>query len=734
MFLSVLVLGEPMFGTMSLRAKLFSGFGVIVVLLLIVIGIYQFTMSSSVTGFRGLMSSEVAMELHALEVEAAMLQCRRNEKDFLLRKDMKYLGQLNGNLDTVVSNADAIIPLAQAVGADELAGEARKIKSAANDYKNAFAALVEAWNRRGLDHESGLQGAFRKVVKDAEKAFSKHQVQDLYLDLLLMRRWEKDFHRVGTDKYLKRMEGTMATFQAALDSRKSKADELIQVEAGFNQYRKAFTRFSRSGSEVDYADVRAAAHAMEDPLKKLFVPDVKGLLLMVRRGEKDYLLRGSESYVKKTHASVAKLLDAFKKSDASLEYVEAAEKVGQAYIRSFDALVAEDARIKETISSMRASVHAIEPLVERIAKDAKALAIAKADTTEALATNMGNVALIVGFVALLLGVGMAILIMRSVLNQLGTDPRDLVAITQQIADGRIGVTFKGAFSDNSVYGAMQTMVKHLSRTIGHVADSVNHVAASSEELAASSQEVANGASQQASNVADVSGYVKSMGESIEVNARNAGETETISGKASRDAQNGREAVDATVSAMRDIAEKISIIEEIARQTNLLALNAAIEAARAGEQGKGFAVVAAEVRKLAERSGNAAAEISELSSSSVEVAEKAGRMLGEMVPDIQKTSELVQEISAGSSEQSTNMSYINDGVLGLDRIVQSNASVSEELAGTAEELSAQAQSMQEAVSYFDLSGCERYVMKEDGTPAALPAGEEDVREDDDFQRF
>jgi methyl-accepting chemotaxis protein len=195
--------------------------------------------------------------------------------------------------------------------------------------------------------------------------------------------------------------------------------------------------------------------------------------------------------------------------------------------------------------------------------------------------------------------------------------------------------------------------------------------------------------------------MEEMGANINQNADNARQTEKIALKAAQDGQEGGRAVEQTVTAMKDIAGRISIIEEIARQTDLLALNAAIEAARAGEHGRGFAVVASEVRKLAERSQTAAGEISKLATSSVDVAVRAGELLARLVPDIQNTAQLVQEISAASNEQNTGSQQINAALQQLDTVIQQNAQASEEMAATAEELAGQSELMLQSVAYFKI---------------------------------
>ena len=254
--------------------------------------------------------------------------------------------------------------------------------------------------------------------------------------------------------------------------------------------------------------------------------------------------------------------------------------------------------------------------------------------------------------------------------------------------------------------ALNQMVEKLSNIVGEVMTASDNVASGSQELSATAQQMSQGATEQAASAEEVSSSMEEMASSIRQNTDNAMQTEKISIKSSVDAKEGGKAVTETVAAMKEIATKISIIEEIARQTNLLALNAAIEAARAGEHGKGFAVVASEVRKLAERSQSAAGEISGLSTRSVAIAEQAGEMLTRMVPDIQRTAELVQEITASSKEQDTGAEQINKAIQQLDQVIQQNASASEEMASTSEELSSQAEQLQHSISFFDIGNSGR----------------------------
>jgi methyl-accepting chemotaxis protein len=307
---------------------------------------------------------------------------------------------------------------------------------------------------------------------------------------------------------------------------------------------------------------------------------------------------------------------------------------------------------------------------------------------------------IIGVFALFLGIGLAFVIIRGILKQLGDDPSVIENIAQKLSDGDLTMDLKTSRKvETGVFAAMKKMVENLREIVTDVKAAAENVSSGSQEMSSTSQQMSQGATEQAASAEEASSSMEEMAANIKQNADNSQQTEKIALQASTDAKEGGSAVAEAVTAMKEIAGKISIIEEIARQTNLLALNAAIEAARAGEHGKGFAVVAAEVRKLAERSQNAAAEISDLSASSVDVAERAGEVLTKLVPDIQKTSELVQEISAASDEQNTGATQINKAIQQLDQVIQQNSGASEEMSSTAEELSSQAEQLQSAINFF-----------------------------------
>jgi methyl-accepting chemotaxis protein len=285
--------------------------------------------------------------------------------------------------------------------------------------------------------------------------------------------------------------------------------------------------------------------------------------------------------------------------------------------------------------------------------------------------------------------------------------KNIAAIMGRLSQGDLAVTVEPRDPADRLLHGLRGMIGKVSAVIREVQDGSVNVASGSEQLSASSSSLSQGSTEQASAIEESSSAMEEMAASISQTADNAKQTEAIAVKAARDAQSSGEAVTQTMTAMKAITSKISIIEEIARQTDLLALNAAVEAARAGEHGRGFAVVASEVRKLAERSQSAAAEITGLAATSTDIADKAGQLLQKLVPDIQKTAELVQEINAASQEQSQGAGQVNQALQQLDQVIQQNAAAAEEIASTSEELSAQASQLQQTSAFFQVQRDDEY---------------------------
>jgi methyl-accepting chemotaxis protein len=405
-------------------------------------------------------------------------------------------------------------------------------------------------------------------------------------------------------------------------------------------------------------------------------------------------------------------MDAFRKGNRSAEEKAALKKFEDVYKQYKDARPrwfqlygegkleeAAEWRAKTTTPYGAGTVAGLGELISLQQKMSEAHE--KQAMMDAAAPRNGLIGLAVTSIIIVILVSLWITI--SLARQLGGEPGYAAEIMNKVAAGDLTVEVQVKESDkSSMLYALRNMAAKLAQVVSEVRASANALSSASDEVSATAQSMSQASSEQAASVEETSASVEQMTASISQNSENAKVTDGMAVQAAKQATDGGQAVEQTVGAMKDIAKRINIIDDIAYQTNLLALNAAIEAARAGEHGKGFAVVAGEVRKLAERSQVAAQEIGEMAGNSVAVAEKAGKLLTEMVPAIQKTSGLVQEIAAASEEQSSSVGQVNNSMSQLNQLTQRNASSSEELAATAEVMSGHAENLQQMVAFFNVA--------------------------------
>ena len=450
--------------------------------------------------------------------------------------------------------------------------------------------------------------------------------------------------------------------------------------------------------------------------------EAKIATLELRRYEKDTLLNMDnrplmQSYQDKWKAQLAQLrsvvsdLNTRVASDSSKQLVSAMDTEIAAYERGADAVVAgiNDGTIKTPqqgnakVAEVKEEIHRLEAAATDLSEKHRKIMADKEETITAFARQTALVMFLVVLVTFIVATLVTFAVSRGITRPVNTMADHLGEMAQGSGDLTKRIEIISHDEVGQMANSFNSFVTKLEEIISEVRTSSDGIASAAAQVATSAASLSQGTSEQAASVEETTSSLEQISASINQNADNSRQMEQMAVKGARDSEESGGAVRESVTAMKQIAEKISIIEEIAYQTNLLALNAAIEAARAGEHGRGFAVVAAEVRKLAERSQTAAQEIGGLAGKSVGVAERSGELLKELVPAIKKTAELVQEVSASSREQSSGVAQINKAMSAVDTVTQRNASSAEELSSTAEELAAQSEALQQLMAFFRVAG-------------------------------
>lgn len=580
-----------------------------------------------------------------------------------------------------------------------------------------------------MNAADGFTG-YRELARDTNLAGR------LQANMLMTRLNVKDFMTHAEEKdielyneYYKQMSGFMT--EAHKDIQNPERARLIDdADAKVKEYDPAFKKLitlqnKRDNLVRNQLDVQGpsmekqltailtSAYRDRDTVASYYAGLALRDLLLARLYVVKFLDTNSEAHVERVESEMTNFTDNLKILDREVENLQRRQFLSE--IKKAQVLYAAAfSELQQTIYSRNdIRDNTLDVLGPKIASDIEEVKLSVKEEQDSLGPRLQesnaistNLVFTVCVIALLLGIILAFIITRSILNQLGADPSVIMDISGKIADGDLTINFS-EYTERmkGVYSSMKNMVDSLSLVVNNVRNVSEGVVAGSTQLSSSSEQMSQGANEQAASAEEVSASIEEMSANIKQNAENAEETKTIAAKSASDAQKSGAAVFQTVEAMKVIADKISIIQEIARSTNMLALNAAIEAARAGDMGKGFAVVASEVRKLAERSQVAAEEISELSINSVNIAENAGQMLTELVPNIRRTADLVTEITAASNEQSLGASQISKAIGQLDLVIQQNAASAEEMSSTSQSLSAQADELQKSVNFFTLSGGE-----------------------------
>jgi len=648
---------------MQLSTKIISGFAAVLLLMAMVVGVYQYAITQTASGFKSVQVG-TRINQYADKIESLSFQAEHNELAFLSSKDIKYADEQHDIIAKLISKADTIQKLAEQAGNSQTKNEAGSIIDHAQTYLTQFDLLVAAQKEAGLDEKSGLQGKFREAAHAVETNLKQYDVDDLYIALLQLKQMDKEFYRIKSESNMQQLSGAINKFRVLLARSTCAPEVKPTMEKAITAYREALEKFQAADQTlqkaIEYHNMGSATGAIEKAIGTIRAPGASDLMAKIRINEKDFLSRKDKKLIDELHQGVERMHKIFANSNVLPEHKEKIAKYMEEYRKSFDAMTLELDKINEAQATLAQTVQEMGKAVETIVLDAEDRTSQDAQTITAKSSWLGKTAISISLATMIIALLMGSIISRNI-------------------------------------------AKPIDQSVHELNTAASLVAAVSGHISASSLALADGASSQAASLEETSASMEEMSTVTKHNADNAGEADSlmknvvaITQTADLSMNEMQRAMEEIASASSETSKIVKTINEIAFQTNLLALNAAVEAARAGEAGAGFAVVAEEVRNLAMRSAEAANNTAKLIEGTVDRVNHGKRVVAstndafkEVSSASAKVGSLVAEIATASKEQAKGLGQINQAIVQMDSITQQNSATAEESAASAQQLHAQA---------------------------------------------
>lgn len=669
-----------------------------------------FSNQNTTSQFDNLLQRDVAIAHHADTISILLLQCRRSEKDFIARKQVKYRGQIADNITQLKEESKAISQLAGKESL-ELKELADAIVAGAEQYHQKFEELFQATETSGLTVDTGLQGIFRAAGQAMAADVADHQVDDVLILLLRMRKYEKEYQHTGRERIAEKLEATFELLEELVKEKEFEATAKEQMLKGLERYGQLMEQIIEGNSDVFPTLIKAAV-SMEHAMDSILVEGAKPLVLTVRKYEKEYQLTKNQQFVERLLAALDILEEAFDNEIVGEEHLQAIISVGDAYRKAFLTLVENDKQINSIIAEMQDAVHKTEGLINQVVELAETSQAKKLTATEEANRRATTLIIIIALIVTAITVLLVFFTVKSIVGSI----REGVKFAGLVAEGDFTQILQVRSEDETgeLIEALNLMTGKLSKVFTEIAgnakevwnsaddlsgsaakmsegssqaaDRSTSVAAATEEMSTNMNSVAAASEQASTNVNIVATATEEMSSTILEIARNTERAQSITEKAVTLTASSSEKVDALGLAAVEISKVTEVITEISEQTNLLALNATIEAARAGEAGKGFAVVANEIKELAKQTAGATLEIREKigviqgsTNMTVDEIKQITSVISDVNDIVATIATAVEEQSVTTQDIAENVNQAAQGISEVNENVAQTTSVSEEVA-------------------------------------------------------